>query len=76
MLPEFDRPAVVAWLLANDRIEVPTEAPVASLVLVAGGGGTHRFRLEDPWLVLAEDAAGEDRCWRSAWVSRPPTWRY
>ncbi|WP_331747085.1 hypothetical protein [Streptomyces sp. NBC_00853] len=27
--PEFDRPAVVAWLLAHGKISVPTEAPSA-----------------------------------------------
>ncbi|MFG2987376.1 hypothetical protein ACGFYQ_40175 [Streptomyces sp. NPDC048258] len=35
--------------------------PAAWLVVAGGGGGTHRFRLDDPWLILAGDAEGEDR---------------
>ncbi|MFD0267803.1 hypothetical protein ACFVGY_14600 [Streptomyces sp. NPDC127106] len=31
-----------------------------ALVLAGAGGATHRFRLDDPWLALADDAAGED----------------
>ncbi|MFG2291706.1 hypothetical protein [Streptomyces sp. NPDC048603] len=42
MHPEFDRSAVVAWLLTIDKIEVPTEMPVGSLPVAAGGGGTQR----------------------------------
>lgn len=56
----FDRRAVVAWLLAHDKIEVPTGPTVASLVPTGAGGAAHRFRLDDPWLALADDAAGED----------------
>ncbi|WP_330335356.1 hypothetical protein OHS33_37205 [Streptomyces sp. NBC_00536] len=58
--PQFDRHAVVAWLLAHDKIEIPTGPTVASLVLAGGGGTTRRFRLDDPWLTLADDAEGED----------------
>ncbi|WP_405785652.1 hypothetical protein [Streptomyces sp. NBC_01367] len=58
--PQFDRRAVVAWLLAHDKIEVPTGPTIAALVLAGAAGVTHRFRLDDPWLSLADDAAGED----------------
>ncbi|MET9323668.1 hypothetical protein ABZX75_26315 [Streptomyces sp. NPDC003038] len=58
--PQFDRSQVVAWLLAHDKIEVPTGPTVASLVLAGPEGATHRFRLDDPWLTLADDAEGED----------------
>ncbi|MFC9825227.1 hypothetical protein ACFWG6_29035 [Streptomyces erythrochromogenes] len=60
--PQFDRRAVVAWLLAHDKIEVPTGPTIATLVLagVGAGGASHRFRLDDPWLTLADDAGGED----------------
>ncbi|MEU6896269.1 hypothetical protein ABZ934_31905 [Streptomyces sp. NPDC046557] len=33
---------------------------VASLVPAGPEGATHRFGLDDPWLPLADDAAGED----------------
>ncbi|WP_331746111.1 hypothetical protein [Streptomyces virginiae] len=56
--PEFDRPAVVAWLLAHDKTEVPIGMPSASLVVVDAGRRTSRFRLDGPWLVLADDAEG------------------
>ncbi|MER6257138.1 hypothetical protein ABT224_38010 [Streptomyces sp. NPDC001584] len=58
--PQFDRRAVVAWLLAHDKIEVPTGPTIATLVLAGAKGASHRFRLDDPWLALADDAAGED----------------
>nr|WSW49864.1 hypothetical protein OG296_43395 [Streptomyces sp. NBC_01001] len=58
--PQFERRAVVAWLLAHDKIEVPTGPTVASLVLAGAGGAAHWFRLDDPWLALADDAASED----------------
>ncbi|WP_327732455.1 hypothetical protein OG749_45810 [Streptomyces nojiriensis] len=58
--PQFDRRAVVAWLLAHDKIEVPTAPTIAALVVAGSGGASHRFRLDDPWLSLADDAAGED----------------
>ncbi|MER7521014.1 hypothetical protein [Streptomyces sp. NPDC126499] len=59
--PEFDRSAVVAWLLAHGKIALPTGVPAARLLLAAGTGGVYPFRLDDPWLDLAEDAEGEDR---------------
>ncbi|MEJ8642153.1 hypothetical protein WKI68_13050 [Streptomyces sp. MS1.HAVA.3] len=59
--PEFGRSAVVAWLLGHGKIAVPTEAPSAALVVAGAGGGTRRFRLEDPHLLLADDAEDEDR---------------
>ncbi len=31
------------------------------MLLAGTGGATHRFRLDDPWLTLAEDADGEDQ---------------
>ncbi|MFE5724767.1 hypothetical protein [Streptomyces erythrochromogenes] len=58
--PLFDRRAVVAWLLAHDKIEVPTGPTIATLVVAGAGGASHRFRLDDPWLALADDAGGED----------------
>ncbi|MGW7139344.1 hypothetical protein [Streptomyces xanthophaeus] len=58
--PQFDRCQVAAWLLAHDKIGIPTGPTVASLLLAGSGGGTYRFRLDDPWLTLADDAAGED----------------
>ncbi|MFB7983818.1 hypothetical protein [Streptomyces vinaceus] len=59
--PEFDRSAVAAWLLAHAKIAVPAEVPTGTLVLALPGGRTHPFRIEDPWLDLADDAKGEDR---------------
>ncbi|MCX4808853.1 hypothetical protein OG594_46190 [Streptomyces sp. NBC_01214] len=65
--PEFDRATVVAWLLAHGKIAVPTEAPSAALVVAGADGGTHRFRIEDPHLLLANDAEDEDRL--SGWTT-------
>ncbi|MDA5284745.1 hypothetical protein [Streptomyces sp. Isolate_45] len=59
--PEFDRAAVLAWLLAHHKIEVPTRTPTASLLMARPGGGTRTFRLDDPILTLAADVEGEDR---------------
>ncbi|MCX4546959.1 hypothetical protein [Streptomyces sp. NBC_01565] len=36
--PRFERRAVVAWLLAHDKIGVPTGPTIASLVLAGSGG--------------------------------------
>ncbi|WP_327364692.1 hypothetical protein [Streptomyces sp. NBC_01296] len=58
--PQFDCHAVVAWLLAHDKTGIPTGPTVASLVLAGPNGATHRVRLDDPWLTLADDPAGED----------------
>ncbi|KOU80041.1 hypothetical protein ADK61_09595, partial [Streptomyces sp. XY66] len=61
MHPQFDRAAVVAWLLAHDQIGVPVAIPAAPLVVHGGAERrTFRFRLDDPHLVLADDADGED----------------
>ncbi|MFF4457690.1 hypothetical protein [Streptomyces goshikiensis] len=57
--PQFDRPAVVAWLLAHDKIGVPVAMPSASLVVV--GAGRRMSRFDDPRLVLADDAEGQDQ---------------
>ncbi|MGW2672350.1 hypothetical protein ACWC5F_30400 [Streptomyces sp. NPDC001272] len=59
--PQFDSRAVVAWLLAHDKIEVPVGPTVASLTLAGADSAAHRFRLDDPWLTLADDPAGEDQ---------------
>ncbi|MET9954412.1 hypothetical protein ABZ135_23110 [Streptomyces sp. NPDC006339] len=65
--PEFEVRAIVDWLLAHRRIEVPATLPVASLLVAGTGGGKLPFHLEDPWLVLAVDADGEDRL--TAWTT-------
>ncbi|WP_367837947.1 hypothetical protein [Streptomyces rochei] len=66
--PEFDRPAAVAWLLAHDKITLPSGVPSATLVLRADGTGRElRCRLDEPWLQLATDAADDDRI--SGWMS-------
>ncbi|MET9957141.1 hypothetical protein ABZ135_37080 [Streptomyces sp. NPDC006339] len=65
--PEFEFRAVVDWFLAHDKIEVPATLPVASLLVAGTGGGKLPFRLEDPWLDLADDADGEDRL--TAWTT-------
>ncbi|MGW7312670.1 hypothetical protein [Streptomyces sp. NPDC054865] len=59
--PEFDRAAVIAWLLAHGKIEVPTRTPTASLLMNRSGGGTRTFRLDGPVLTLADDVEEEDR---------------
>lgn len=59
--PQFDRAAIVAWLLAHDKIAVPVAMPSASLVLAGAARRTVRFRLDDPHLVLADDADEEDQ---------------
>lgn len=65
--PRFPRPAVVAWLLAHDKIAVPTGVPSAALILRSDPTGERRFRLDDPCLELADDAADEDRL--SGWTT-------
>ncbi|MEV7420398.1 hypothetical protein [Streptomyces sp. NPDC089919] len=59
--PTFDTAAVVAWLLAHDKVAVPVAEPTGTLLLAAGFRGTRRFRLEDPYLETAAEAGGEDR---------------
>ncbi|MFE6713856.1 hypothetical protein [Streptomyces sp. NPDC057695] len=65
--PRFDRSAVAAWLLAHDKIAVPAGVPSATLTVWSGEEGERRFRLDDPWVELSDDAAGEDRL--SGWMS-------
>ncbi|MFC7979751.1 hypothetical protein ACFUT3_31520 [Streptomyces cinereoruber] len=65
--PRFARPAVVAWLLAHDKIAVPTGVPSATLTLWSDQAAERRFRLDDPVLELADDAAAEDRL--SGWTA-------
>ncbi|MFD0375672.1 hypothetical protein [Streptomyces sp. NPDC127112] len=53
----------MGWLLAHDKIGVPTGPTVGSLVVDSGGQdryATRRFRLDDPHLTLAGDVPGED----------------
>ncbi|MFD7261664.1 hypothetical protein [Streptomyces sp. NPDC059874] len=64
--PEFDRAAVVAWLLAHDKITLPAGAGTASLLVRGTGGATGRFRLDAPWLGLADDIEGTDQL--SGWI--------
>ncbi|MFD5416163.1 hypothetical protein [Streptomyces nojiriensis] len=56
MSPEFHRTAVVARLLAHGRIAVATQAPTVAPA-VADSRGTRRFRRQDPYPLLADDAA-------------------
>ncbi|WP_185899842.1 hypothetical protein, partial [Streptomyces sp. WAC07061] len=65
--PQFDGRAVVAWLLAHDKIAIPMGPTVATLVVAAAQGAARRFRLDDPHLVLADDATGTDCL--SAWAA-------
>ncbi|MFE6225319.1 hypothetical protein [Streptomyces sp. NPDC057854] len=65
--PTFARSAVVAWLLAHDKIAVPSTVPNATLHLRPAGQAPHRFRLADPWLTLSGDPEGEDRL--TGWTS-------
>ncbi|MFJ2825655.1 hypothetical protein ACIO7M_31755 [Streptomyces toxytricini] len=74
--PQFDWSAVVAWLLAHDKIEAPVAMPAASLVVVVvgAGGGTSCFRLDGPWLDLADDAAGQTSCPAGLRMRTPTSW--
>ncbi|MCX5009443.1 hypothetical protein OG765_00225 [Streptomyces sp. NBC_00555] len=65
--PEFDRADVVAWLLAHDKIILPAGAGAASLLVRGTRGATGRFRLDAPWLGLADDIEGTDQL--SGWVA-------
>ncbi|WP_235438802.1 hypothetical protein [Streptomyces yangpuensis] len=67
MHPEFDRADVVNWLLAHDKITLPAGAGQASLLVRGERGATGRFRLDAPWLGLADDIEGTDRL--SGWVA-------
>ncbi|MEW1637552.1 hypothetical protein AB0469_26205 [Streptomyces sp. NPDC093801] len=64
--PQFDGRQIVAWLLTHDKIEVPVGPTVGSLVVAGADGAARSFRLDDPWLSLAEDAADTDCL--SAWA--------
>ncbi|MYV64813.1 hypothetical protein GT043_02305 [Streptomyces sp. SID2131] len=64
--PRFDRSAVVAWLLAHDKITVPAGMPSATLTVRSAEEREYRFRLDDPVLELSGDAATEDRL--SGWT--------
>ncbi|EFL19829.1 hypothetical protein [Streptomyces sp. C] len=67
MHPEFERADVVAWLLAHDKITLPAGAGQASLLVRGDMGATGRFRLDVPWLGLADDIEGTDQL--SGWVA-------
>ncbi|MFD9727366.1 hypothetical protein [Streptomyces sp. NPDC059072] len=67
MHPEFERADVVAWRLAHDKITLPAGAGQASLLVRGTGGATGRFRLDAPWLGLADDIEDTDRL--SGWVA-------
>ncbi|MFE4205484.1 hypothetical protein ACFRSX_30875 [Streptomyces goshikiensis] len=57
---EFNRSAVASWLLDHDKIEIPSQIPPAMLLL-GGGEGATRLRLDGPLLLLADDAQDEDQ---------------
>ncbi|MFD9078136.1 hypothetical protein [Streptomyces erythrochromogenes] len=58
--PEFDRSAVASWLLDHDEIEIPSQIPPAMLLLDGGEGAT-RLRLDGPLLLLADDTQEQDQ---------------
>ncbi|MFD3536246.1 helix-turn-helix transcriptional regulator [Streptomyces sp. NPDC058664] len=64
--PRFERAAVVAWLLAHDKIALPTGVPSATLTLWSDAAGERHFRLDDPVLELADDEAKDDHL--SGWM--------
>ncbi|MFF4012715.1 hypothetical protein [Streptomyces sp. NPDC001717] len=55
------------WLLAHDKITLPAGAGAASLLVRGDLGATGRFRLDAPWLGLADDIEGTDQL--SGWVA-------
>ncbi|MBX9420833.1 hypothetical protein [Streptomyces lateritius] len=65
--PRFERAAVVAWLLAHDKIAVPRGVPSATLTLWSDAAGERRFRLDDPVLDLADDETDDDHL--SGWMA-------
>ncbi|MFF9345343.1 hypothetical protein ACF1CG_36990 [Streptomyces sp. NPDC014773] len=65
--PEFDRAAVVAWLLAHDKLAVPSTLPTATIHLRPTGALPRRFQLWDPRVWLSDDPEGEDRL--TAWTT-------
>ncbi|MEU7697165.1 hypothetical protein [Streptomyces sp. NPDC039028] len=67
--PEFALPDVVAWLLAHDKIAVPSSVPAATLTVRPSldAGAAERLRMDDPILELTDDPTGEDRL--SGWMT-------
>ncbi|MFF6888573.1 hypothetical protein ACFY9F_35960 [Streptomyces sp. NPDC012421] len=67
--PEFTLPDVIAWLLAHDKIAIPTGVPAATLSVrpSLGAGAAERLRMDDPILELTDDPTGEDRL--SGWMT-------
>ncbi|MGW4855351.1 hypothetical protein ACWEPZ_29415 [Streptomyces sp. NPDC004288] len=67
--PEFDRRQVVAWLLAHDKIAVPTAVPAATFTVgpALGPGTSELLRMDDPLLELSDDPEGEDLV--SGWMA-------
>ncbi|MFD4392626.1 hypothetical protein [Streptomyces sp. NPDC058495] len=65
--PAFARSAVVAWLLAHDKIAVPATVPTATLVMYPTGDTPRRFHLGAPCLELSGDPEAEDRF--SGWMT-------
>ncbi|MEU9858779.1 hypothetical protein [Streptomyces sp. NPDC047974] len=59
--PTFTRSTVVAWLLAHDKIAIPSTLPTAALHLRPTGEAPRRFQLADPRVELSDDPEGEDR---------------
>ncbi|WP_406368782.1 hypothetical protein [Streptomyces sp. NBC_01546] len=47
------------WLLAHDTIGVPATLPAATLAVAGSRGRARTVRLDDPWLVLADDVEEE-----------------
>ncbi|MET9932789.1 MULTISPECIES: hypothetical protein [unclassified Streptomyces] len=64
--PRFERSAVMSWLLAHDKIGVPAGMLSATLTVRPSVAAERRW-LDDPWLDLSDDAAGEDRL--SGWMT-------
>ncbi len=71
--PEFDRADIVAWLLAHDKITLPTGAGMALLLVRGTAGATGRFRLDAPWLGLADDIEAPTGCRDGSPTTRTPT---
>ncbi|MFJ2060656.1 hypothetical protein ACIOMM_32665 [Streptomyces sp. NPDC087908] len=67
--PEFALGEVVAWLLAHDKIAIPSRVPAATLTVRAslGAGAIERLRMDDPLLNLTDDPTGQDRV--SGWMT-------
>ncbi|MFE4660926.1 hypothetical protein ACFRFJ_30070 [Streptomyces hydrogenans] len=59
--PTFARAAVVAWLLAHDKIAIPSTLASATLHLRPTGAPPRRVQLWDPRVWLSDDPEGEDQ---------------